>query len=351
MIFETILDLQALPSNSILVLENPHGRGIRLDHLSSITKESKSNQEPSFQNIVLERWTVSLSTPIPPLPGPELPTVYRYCIVHFRALYSYSRTLPAWQLFKRLRKPGSREHDLLKIGCRLSSTSVIDEAERSQRGMDRNSFIDEIGIDQRLSDLDPQTHLKHFQFPSVQTPYGALHSHVAYRNQVEFYISDRETALSSKFMAEDLNPNPQADLIMGLHRLRSGYSVPNPIKTNQSTRTHDKVSTHQEHQDPISPKPSYGSLSSRHPLHPRSNSNEVNDPDRPGSAASSLTAAIRAAAESSFSTPIPQHPPPTQLSQLHGNVSIEISLNILILKLLELMFFISYLSSLLRVLH
>ncbi|KAH9814487.1 autophagy-related protein 13-domain-containing protein [Melampsora americana] len=322
MIFETILDLQALPSNSILVLEDSQGQGIRLNHLSSITNQSKSNQEPSFRNIVLERWTVSLSTPIPPLPGPELPTVYRYCIVHFRALYSYSRTLPAWQLFKRLKKPGSKEHDLLKIGCRLSSTSVIDEAERLQRAIDENSIMDEIGIDQPLSDLNLQTHLKHFEFPSVQTPYGALHSQVTYRNQVEFYISDRETALSSKFMAEDLNPDPQTDLIMRLHRLRSGYSVPNPIKTHQSSRAYDKVSTHNDNQDPISPKPSYGSLSSRHPLHPRSSSNDVNDLDQPGSAASSLTAAIRAAAESStFSTPIPQHPPPTQLSQLHGNSS------------------------------
>ncbi|KAG0145306.1 hypothetical protein CROQUDRAFT_581274 [Cronartium quercuum f. sp. fusiforme G11] len=174
MIFETILDLRSLPSNSILILKDFNGQDIRLNH-TSFTPGSSPNP-PSNQNIVLERWTVSMASPMPVLPGPELPTVYRYCIVHFRALYSLCRTLPAWPLFKRLKKPGSREHDILKIGCRLSSASGADELERLQQGLNRMSFTDEIAIDQRLSDAEPHNHLGSFRFPTVQTPYGMLQS-------------------------------------------------------------------------------------------------------------------------------------------------------------------------------
>lgn len=306
MVFETILDLQNLPNNSILVLKDSFGKHIRLNHASSFTKPSNPHSTPNH-NIVLERWTVSMTSPIPPSPGPELPTVYRYCIIHFRALYSLCRTLPAWLLFKRLNKPGSPEHDLLKIGCRLSSTTAADEMDRIQRGMTRISFADEIEIGQRLSEAEPLNHLNSFQFPSVQSPYGALHSQVTYRAQVDFYISDRETALSSRFLDEDYFLSPEA-LSANPHRStldhqRSGSSVPNPTKPSTSyaqIQDNDSASAH-----PINllSKPSYNSLSSQHHLHRRSISNGIpTDPLRPSSS-SSLTAAIRAAAESPAFTP------------------------------------------------
>jgi autophagy-related protein 13 len=85
--------------------------------------------EPTPRYIVLETWTLSFA----PRPAEEdgsidvaLPTIYKHGIPLFRSLYSLLRVLPAWKLYKRLKRRtglsielrvgGDADHRILEFG-------------------------------------------------------------------------------------------------------------------------------------------------------------------------------------------------------------------------------------------
>ena len=85
MVIEVVLDCSELSANQVLVLNQPQGRRVRID-LSGTTPrdQRRASVEGSRalrkQTIVLERWTLALRPPVPADP-PDLPTVYKHCII------------------------------------------------------------------------------------------------------------------------------------------------------------------------------------------------------------------------------------------------------------------------------
>lgn len=141
MTLDVVLDATELPQNQCLVLA---------PSLASTNATSRNVAPParaqrvprSVRAVVLERWTLQLQPP--PLPGnvtgsvppptpsatsyssgvegtttttttnspslTELPAVYKLAIVHFRAMFALMRTLPAYQLYLKLRATAT-SHD------------------------------------------------------------------------------------------------------------------------------------------------------------------------------------------------------------------------------------------------
>ncbi|KAH9452698.1 hypothetical protein MJO28_008380 [Puccinia striiformis f. sp. tritici] len=344
LIFETILDTQALPPNSFITLTDSQAREHSIDHRIHQPNHPNNlhhqpvepNRPQIHKNIVIERWSVSLLGPIPPHASSlEPPTVYRHCIIHFRALYSHLRTLPASSLFQRLKKRTYPEHGILKIGCRISTTSpYLLDNQPNPTDYPR----DEIGIYQDLS--NSQTHARDsistYEYPSIQTPLGSIKTRVTYRNQIEFRIGDRERMLSSRFRHEDRLERPlkatstsdnQGAGWMFNYRAacskftKAGLSVPNPTTNDHpTTRPHPQHSPKTDHQpNSVSPSPnlrpelypsenrpplSYGSLSSRHhstykPLKSNLSDGLFTPVEPPATYSDSLSADILAATESS----------------------------------------------------
>lgn len=172
LVLEIVLDLNDLANHQCLALvDSTSGRKVRLD--ASVPAPPPHPAPHRRRDIVLERWTMQLAPPMPSPPGPELPTVYRHAISHFRALYTLVRTLPVWSLQRRLRKSGNRETMGLKLGCRLSTG----EDARASLGVPlgpAGPFIGGqaalVGIDEPLW-ADGQRATS-FAFAPIQTPLG-----------------------------------------------------------------------------------------------------------------------------------------------------------------------------------
>ena len=88
MVIDVILDTSDISCNKVLILNDPNGKRHKVD-LSGSGRHSRragmgipgpDEGSPKKCNIVLERWTVSLKGP-PPATPPELPTVYKHCII------------------------------------------------------------------------------------------------------------------------------------------------------------------------------------------------------------------------------------------------------------------------------
>jgi Autophagy-related protein 13 len=142
MIIDVLLDLADLSANQVLVLNEANGRRSRVRTVQNprflagdpaprgAPRGADGGRSPRRPNLLLERWTVELSPPAPPVP-PELPGVYKQCISLFRALYSLSRALPAHALYRLLRRRGGIGNGL-KMGCRMSTGE--EESEGGRQG-------------------------------------------------------------------------------------------------------------------------------------------------------------------------------------------------------------------------
>ena len=86
MTIDVILDVSEMSGNQVLVLTDTQGKRSRVD-LSGKNRPTapaaghmQERSSPKRCNILLERWTVSLKPPLPSSP-PELPSVYKHCII------------------------------------------------------------------------------------------------------------------------------------------------------------------------------------------------------------------------------------------------------------------------------
>ncbi|KAK9900208.1 hypothetical protein P389DRAFT_9292 [Cystobasidium minutum MCA 4210] len=227
MVIEIILDVSDISPNQVLVLNNTRdNKRFRVDlsgkgkttnlHNPAATAATSvggagSSPHPTAENgkcnIVLERWTLSLRPPPPP--GPlELPTVYKHCIILFRALYTLVRTLPIFELHRKLKRRTGRSE--IKIGCRLStgesSTSTVSDTTSNSDDVELENELDrsEIGLDTPLGDEDDSSFsVMDFAFAPVVTPIGSLDLRCRYRACVDFSVEEIEALLSSRFIDED----------------------------------------------------------------------------------------------------------------------------------------------------
>ncbi|KAF9111506.1 autophagy protein 13 [Mortierella sp. AM989] len=191
MLVELLLDTSELSSNQMLVLVDEN-RKFKVD----ITGPSSAASTPLGQartrrNIILESWSLTLSN-TPPEPVPEPPIVYKKSIIFFRSLFAYMRLLPAYQLYRRLRK----QNYPLKIGFRVSRGQTPDES------IFRDS---EIGIEVPLIEGETRSNLSEYRFGQVETSIGAFMLKVTYRSNCEFHVDETEAVLSSRFIDMDEN--------------------------------------------------------------------------------------------------------------------------------------------------
>ncbi|KAF8946244.1 autophagy protein 13 [Haplosporangium gracile] len=194
MLVELFLDTSELSSNQVLVLLDETNRKNRVD-LSGMGLHSVAStplgQGRIRRNIILESWSLNLSN-TPPDPVPEPPVVYKKSIIFFRSLYAYMRHLPAYQLYRQLKK----QNHPLKIGFRVSRGQSPEES------MFRES---EIGIEVPLIEGETRPMLSEDRFGQVETPLGAFSLKVTYRSNCEFQVDESEAMLSSKFIDMDEN--------------------------------------------------------------------------------------------------------------------------------------------------
>ncbi|KAG0342077.1 autophagy protein 13 [Podila horticola] len=189
MLVELMLDTSELSHNQMLVLVDETNRKNRVDIGSSIA--STPGQPRTRRNIILESWSLTLGN-TPPDPVPEPPVVYKKSIIFFRSLFAYMRLLPAYQLYRRLRK---QSHSL-KIGFRVS---------RGQTPEDSMLQEPEIGMEVPLIEGETRPMISEYRFGQVETPVGAFSLKVTYRSNCDFHVDESEAVLSSRFIDMDEN--------------------------------------------------------------------------------------------------------------------------------------------------
>ncbi|KAK9710119.1 autophagy protein 13, variant 2 [Basidiobolus ranarum] len=187
MILEIYLDASELNHRQILVINDELMQKVRVDigngslstHLKYIDKISKK------QTILLESWQLFLMEPVNSSVV-DLPIVYKKSIVFFRSLYTYVRQLPAYRLFRRLRK---MKLNGLKLGYRLTTAPMTPD--------------NEIGIDTPISETDSHGSASNHAFDPIDTPLGSFVLNVRYRSNCNFCVEDPEAVLSSRFTTTD----------------------------------------------------------------------------------------------------------------------------------------------------
>ncbi|KAK3813275.1 MAG: autophagy-related protein 13-domain-containing protein [Benniella sp.] len=192
MTVELLLDTSELSSNQILVLMDGDNRKTKVDISgSTLGPETPMGQPRTRKNIILESWSLTLSN-VPPDPIPEPPIVYKKSIIFFRSLYAYMRLLPAYHLYRRLRK----QNHPLKIGFRVS------RGHNPEESMLRDS---EIGMEVPLIEGETRSMLSEYRFGQVETHIGAFSLKVTYRSNCEFYVEESEAGMGSNFLDMEEN--------------------------------------------------------------------------------------------------------------------------------------------------
>ncbi|KAI9289658.1 autophagy-related protein 13-domain-containing protein [Umbelopsis sp. AD052] len=180
---DIFLDVSELSQNQILVVVDETLRRNRIDLASSATS---SGSRTTVDKILLESWTLTLNHPIPDF-SVDLPNLYKRSIVFFRSLHSYVRLLPAYNLYRRLRKYGNISQ--LRLGYRMVSVDT------EQSG--------EIGIDVSIVEHDARSPTKAYEFADIMTPLGHFNLKVEYRRNCDFQVDDMERDLSARFIDMD----------------------------------------------------------------------------------------------------------------------------------------------------
>ncbi|KAI8837046.1 autophagy-related protein 13-domain-containing protein [Chytridium lagenaria] len=166
--------------------------------------------------------------------------MYKKMVMFFRSLYAFTRLLPAYRLFRKLRKSKSGP---LKIGYRLSTG--------------RFNQPDEAGLDQLHLTTDMRRWVSEYRFENVDTTLGTFNLHVTYRLECEFTVDNPEAVLSSRFADMDNNyfaprsldareqPRPSSrNPLAGAHLhqnaasslpIRQAYPISNPSSHGSAT--------------------------------------------------------------------------------------------------------------------
>ncbi|KAJ3215553.1 autophagy protein 13 [Dinochytrium kinnereticum] len=188
LIIDLYLDLSELAPNQILILKDEvTQRRKRIAPELLQVHDMATGALMKRKRVLLETWQLSMAHPIP-VPAPEVPVMYKKMVMFFRSLYSFTRLLPAYRLFRKLRKSKGGP---LKIGYRLSTGRVISP--------------DEAGLDQLHLTSDMRRWVSEYRFENVDTMLGTFNLHVAYRLECEFTVDNPEAVLSSRFADMDNN--------------------------------------------------------------------------------------------------------------------------------------------------
>lgn len=162
-------------------------------------------------------------------------------IIHFRSLFSLLRLLPAYRLFRRLR----RNNTGLRLGLKLwapegypSGPAGLQEAwdvmEQDLVGLD-------VGLETMVpnDDVEPEEDTQNYNFPSLDLFGNEYRLSVEYRSEVDFLVDDLESVLSEKLvdMDEEWFTPTMARHRMGEHSVPTSASSTNPPSRRVATPT------------------------------------------------------------------------------------------------------------------
>ncbi|KAK6906727.1 hypothetical protein I203_100714 [Kwoniella mangroviensis CBS 8507] len=241
-----ILDTSDIPSGQAL-LWNRNGAKVPIDVGLSGKGKGKGKEKESKSGIVLERWT--LRAQLPPSGSNSSSqlaphTAYRLGIIHFRAVLSLIRLLPAYRLFRRLR----RSNNGLRMGLKLwgpeGYPNTPEGLSEAWEIMERGLIGLDIGLDELVSgDTVQPEEIERYDFPKLDLFGNEFTLSAEYRPEVDFNVEDMEAVLSEQFvdMDEDwFTPtvsrrNTQEDPIkLKSEPRRVSIPTPTPIQSNNS---------------------------------------------------------------------------------------------------------------------
>ncbi|KII85697.1 hypothetical protein PLICRDRAFT_45046 [Plicaturopsis crispa FD-325 SS-3] len=188
---QVLLTVPELSNNQALVYLAPDSSRLRV--------------QPTPRCIVLETWRLSFTAHGHAHDQVAPPTIYKNGIPFFRSLFTLLRILPAWKLFKRLRR-------------RTNANFAIQLAVRGAQDADRVLELDSPPAPS-AAPLPTETHV----FQSVPHPMGALALSATYLTSPNFQLDELESLLSSRFLSLDVGPeftptlakNQQRDSVSG----------------------------------------------------------------------------------------------------------------------------------------
>ncbi|KAF6743482.1 autophagy-related protein 13-domain-containing protein [Ephemerocybe angulata] len=221
---QVVLTVPELAHNQVLVYLTPDS--------------SRARIEPTPKLIVLETYTLTFAphTVEPASIDVALPTIYKHGIPLFRSLFSLLRVLPAWKLYKRLKRRiggGGWNSSSRHLGIELRV--------RPTRETARPSDILTFDVPPSPSLSTPfatQTHV----FSKVPHPLGTLALTVRYLSTPEFQLEELESVLSSRFISQDLDAGEGfvPTLTKNHQRDSSIASLSSTTNTNTNTRSPPK---------------------------------------------------------------------------------------------------------------
>lgn len=135
------------------------------------------------------------------------PTAYRMGIIHFRALYAFIRLLPAYRLFRRLRRLNTG----LRLGIKLwgpeGYPNSLDGLADAWNVMERDLVgIDvplELMIPGREQEASTSSMCERYDFPPLDLFGSTYELGVEYRPNTDFDVEDMESVLSERFVDMD----------------------------------------------------------------------------------------------------------------------------------------------------
>jgi autophagy-related protein 13 len=216
-----ILDTSDLPSNQALMWHRDSGK-VTLD-TGKLGGKGKG-KERKGSGIVLERWTFEAKYVTAPLrmrhaltfsnasihPSASQiasHTAYRMGIIHFRSLFALVRLLPAYKLYRRLR----RANNGLRLGLKVWSPEGYPRDEAGLREawevMEQDLISLDTGLDTLVTapDVERDQDSQRYELPSLDLFGVEYRLSVDFRPDVDFHVDDLESVLSEKLvdMEED----------------------------------------------------------------------------------------------------------------------------------------------------
>ena len=137
-------------------------------------------------------------SPPDPLSSMPAPTAYRLGIIHFRALFALIRLLPAYRLFRRLRRGNTG----LRLGIKLWAPEGYAK-EAAWEVMERGLVGLSTGLDHLAVPGAPKETSESYEIPPTDLFGTNLNLKVEYRPEVDFTVEDMESILSEKFVDMD----------------------------------------------------------------------------------------------------------------------------------------------------
>jgi len=131
-------------------------------------------------------------------------TAYRLGIIHFRTLFAFTRLLPSYRLYRRLRRANNGLRIAMKVWAPEGYNNTAEDFASAWEVMERglvplDHSLDQFVLTESTSPDKFETH----KIPSVDL-FGSTYTlDVDYRTDVDFNVEDMESVLSEKFVDMD----------------------------------------------------------------------------------------------------------------------------------------------------